>query len=208
MIWRVLNLYGGIGGNRRLWEDVEVTTVEWVEEIARIYRDNFPNDKVVVCDAHQFLMEHFQEFDFIWSSPPCPTHSIIRKNTSVPRGQAKPVFPDMRLYEEILFLMHYFKGKWVVENVRSYYKPLIEPQVVQRHYFWSNFYIPPIELGGDNISRGRVKEWESRFGFNLGNYKLSIEKKTLLRNCVHPLLGKHILDAARGGIGGLGLWIK
>jgi DNA (cytosine-5)-methyltransferase 1 len=42
---RILNLYAGIGGNRKLWEDVDVTAVEWNEEIARVYSDNFPLDR-------------------------------------------------------------------------------------------------------------------------------------------------------------------
>ena len=50
-------------------------------------------------------------------------------------------YPDMKLYEEILFLQHFFKGKWVVENVVPYYKPLIEPIVNGRHAYWANFDI-------------------------------------------------------------------
>src|SRR3990167_10729101 len=70
---RILNLYAGIGGNRKLWGDEhEITAVEYKSEIAAIYSDFFPNDKVIVTDAHQYLLEHYKEFDFIWSSPPCP----------------------------------------------------------------------------------------------------------------------------------------
>ncbi len=110
---KVLNLYAGIGGNRKLWEDVEVTAVENKKEIAKIYMDFFPNDKLIVCDAHRLLITCFDrinDFDFIWASPPCPTHSRIRKATP---QQNPPVYPDMKLYEEILFLQGYFKGKWV-----------------------------------------------------------------------------------------------
>lgn len=63
---KILNLYAGIGGNRKLWgNDDEITAVEFDEQIAKIYQDNFPNDKVVIGDAHQYLLEHFREFDFI-----------------------------------------------------------------------------------------------------------------------------------------------
>ena len=34
----------------------------------------------------------------------------------------------MKLYEEIIFLDNYFKGKYVVENVIPYYEPLIAAQ--------------------------------------------------------------------------------
>jgi DNA (cytosine-5)-methyltransferase 1 len=54
-------------------------------------------------------------------------------------------FPDMKLYEEIIFLQNYFKGRWVVENVISYYEPLIQPQLIQRHYIWSNKIFPKIK---------------------------------------------------------------
>lgn len=68
---KILNLYAGIGGNRKLWGDEhEITAVEYKPEIAKIYQDFFPNDKMVVGDAHQYLLGHFNEFDFIWSSPP------------------------------------------------------------------------------------------------------------------------------------------
>jgi len=52
---RVLNLYAGIGGNRKYWENVEVTAVEYNEEIAMIYKDHFPNDNVIVGDAHELF---------------------------------------------------------------------------------------------------------------------------------------------------------
>jgi len=103
-------LYAGIGGNRKLWKDVDVTAVEINPQIAEIYHKFFPEDKVFITDAHNFLLNHFKEFDFIWSSPPCPTHSRMRK-VSIATG-TKHKYPDMNLYEEILFLKHWFKGKW------------------------------------------------------------------------------------------------
>ena len=124
---KVLNLYAGIGGNRKLWVgDIEVTAVELNPQTARIYHDFFPDDKVIVADAHQYLLEHYKEFDFIWSSPPCPTHSRMR-NLKNNCEECEKKFPDMKLYEEIIFLTHFFKGKFVVENVISYYDPLIMP---------------------------------------------------------------------------------
>ena len=136
---KILNLYCGIGGNRKLWGDEhEIVAIENDPKIAKIYQDFFPNDKVIVADAHQYLLDHFEEFDFIWSSPPCPTHSRVRFANL---KQNKPVYPSMILYEEIIFLQNYFKGKWVVENVISYYEPLIKPQIVGKHYYWANFII-------------------------------------------------------------------
>ena len=76
---KILNLYACLGGNRYKWnevkEDIEVTAIELDPEAARLYQERFPNDTVIVADAHQYLLDHYKEFDFIWSSPPCPTHS-------------------------------------------------------------------------------------------------------------------------------------
>lgn len=201
---KILNLYAGIGGNRKLWGDEhEITAVENVPEIAKIYQDFFPNDKVVIVDAHQYLLEHFDEFDFIWSSPPCPTHSQLRKSLSMASG-AKPVYPDMKLYEEILLMRGYFKGKYVIENVIGWYEPLIIPQELQRHYFWTNFYITASEFekdciritGGENIEEGRaIKIMERNLGISLQKYKTS-NKRLMLRNCVNPKLALHIFQEA------------
>jgi DNA (cytosine-5)-methyltransferase 1 len=205
---KILNLYAGIGGNRKLWGDThDITAVEIVPEIAKIYQDFFPQDKVIVADAHQYLLEHFKEFDFIWSSPPCPSHSRLRKVVSMSAG-SKAIYPDMKLYEEILLLQGYFGGKFVVENVKSWYKPLIEPQELQRHYFWTNFTITPKSFHKDGIeTTGRfnpgantesvVRRLEENHQFNLSECGVSNSKKrTMLRNCVSPEVGLHIFQEA------------
>jgi len=193
---KVLNLYAGIGGNRKLWDGVDVTAVEINSEIAGIYQDFFPDDTVVIGDAHKYLVDHYGDFDFIWSSPPCPTHSHIRKELAVEaRGQNNPVYPDMDLYEEIIFLQGYAKCKYVVENVISWYKPLIKPQISGHHYFWSNFFI---SNDVNNKYRGHHENINNLCllkGFDLSFYN-GIDKRKVLRNCVHPLLGKHIFDCA------------
>lgn len=197
---KVLNLYAGIGGNRKGWVDfedkIEVTAVEYKEEIAAIYSDNFPKDKVIVTDAHKYLEEHYMEYDFIWASPPCPSHSRVRKQSAVARGQNKPIFPNMKLYEEILFLMGYFKGKWVVENVKSWYNPLVKPKEVGNHYYWSNFDISNIS-SKNREHDSKLDKLQERKGFDLSKYKnLKTDKKLLLRNCVEPNEAKHIWESA------------
>lgn len=191
---KVLNLYAGIGGNRKLWE-CEVTAVENNPEIAKIYQEFFPNDKVVVGDAHQYLLDHYEEFDFIWSSPPCQTHSSFRHNICVKFRGTKPQYPDMNLYQEILFLQHHFKGKWVVENVKPYYKPLIEGQELQRHLFWSNFPIYDKKFKNDNIRTAQISQLQKLHGFDLSNYKIP-NKRQVLRNCVHPQVGNWVFTCA------------
>lgn len=203
---KVLNLYAGIGGNRKLWGgDIEVTAVELNPEIAAIYKDLFPKDNVIIADAHKYLLEHYSEYDFIWASPPCPTHS--RTNHYLNR-QGIRRYPDMKLYQEIILLKTFFKGKWVVENVISYYEPMIKPHIAGRHYFWSNFFIPfKEEKSNFNITNARTtsrkgsKEFlmslEKYHGISLSKYKLSGEKKRLfLHNCVNPALGRFVFDMA------------
>lgn len=63
-----LNLYAGLGGNRKkLPDDVQVTAVEMDGRIAAVYKRLYPQDTVIIGDAHQYLLDHYEEFDFIWS---------------------------------------------------------------------------------------------------------------------------------------------
>jgi DNA (cytosine-5)-methyltransferase 1 len=192
---KILNLYAGIGGNRKLWEDeYDITAVEIDENIARIYQDFYPSDKVVITDAHQYLLEHFKEFDIIWSSPPCQSHSSFRQNICVRYRGTKPVYPDMSLYQEILFLQYNFKGDWVIENVKPYYKPLIEPTfVLNRHLFWSNKKVEERGFKKDNIRKSQIPQLQEKYGFDLSGYKLK-NKRQVLRNCVEPEIGKYVLE--------------
>ena len=196
---KVLNLYACLGGNRLLWDNCEVTAVELDEELARLYQERFPNDKVIVADAHQYLLDHYQEFDFIWSSPPCPSHSRARFwNT-----KAKRIYPDLKLYEEILFLDTHFLGKYVVENVIPYYEPLIAAKKRGRHLYWTNFNLP-LDLADIRTTIGSAKgktELQNlcefhKYDFTKYKGKQFINK--IGRNLVHYKAGKTIFDIARG----------
>lgn len=199
----ILNLYSGLGGNRKMWEGHNITAVEMEQDIADVYKKLFPDDTVIVGDAHQYLLENSDRFDMVWSSPPCQTHSRMMKGTRHKRKR----YSDMSLYQEIIFLQHFFKGKWIVENVKPYYEPLIKPTaILERHYFWSNFSITDFEMVAfpnfimDDTVAGsnRLKEW---LGIHYeGNiyYKGNHSPGQVLRNCVHPELGLHILNCAVG----------
>ncbi len=193
---KILNLYCGIGGNRKLWGDEhEIIAVEDDPFIAQVYKTFFPNDKVIMQDAHNYLLNFYKDFDFIWSSPPCQTHSSFRQNIGVRYRGVKEVYPDMRLYQEILFLQHNFKGKWVVENVKPYYEPLIKPSfTLQRHLFWSNFEVKEKEFEKDNIRKAQIPQLQKKYGFDLSKFKLE-NKRQVLRNCVEPEVGKHIIES-------------
>ena len=179
---KILNLYAGIGGNRKIWGDEhEVTAVEINKDIAAIYQDFFPNDKVIVTDAHKYLLEHYKEFDFIWSSPPCQSHSGTNHFLN---AQGIIRYPDMELYQEIIFLRHFCKCKWIVENVIPYYNPLIKPKIIGRHCFWSNFLISLIKQPKDSIGKMHGKRQKGH------------DKPIEERNAVNSKLGLHILELA------------
>lgn len=204
---KVLNLYACLGGNRYKWnevkEDIEVTAVELDPEAARLYQERFPNDKVIVADAHQYLLEHYKEFDFIWSSPPCPTHSRARYwNSSNYETTTEAVYPDLKLYEEILFLQHYYKhGKFVVENVIPYYEPLIQANKRGRHLYWTNFNLPndlkerkmQIGTGIDEVNKLCVFH-----DYNFNKYKGEQRIDKMARNLVDYEAGRTIFETALG----------
>lgn len=185
---KILNLYAGIGGNRKLWgNEHEITAVEIDEEIAGVYKSNFPKDNVIIGDAHEFLLNHYKEFDFIWASPPCPTHSRLnfsRKDKS---------YPNMTLYQEIIFLKTWFKGKFCIENVIPYYEPLIKPSVMLgRHFFWSNFNIELKEFTNIDVSRSTQEQLAKDLDMPIPR----LFARLLLRNCLKPEIGSHILNSA------------
>lgn len=191
---KVLNLYAGIGGNRKLWEDCEVTAVENNSDVAEIYQSFFPQDKVIVGDAHEYLRLHFREFDFIWSSPPCPTHSVLQMTRYYDESLK---YPEMSLYQEIIWLQTFFKGNWIIENVKPYYKTLIQPSFeLERHFFWSNKILWNLDfnLGAYTEIRDDIKSMQKLYGFNLELFKGKTDIRKCLRNCVIPEVGKYIFD--------------
>jgi DNA (cytosine-5)-methyltransferase 1 len=198
---KVLNLYACLGGNRYKWDevtDIEVTAVELDPEAARLYQERFLSDKVVVADAHQYLLDHFNEFDFIWSSPPCPSHSkarFARKSTT------SAIYPDFKLYEEIVFLDNYFEGKYCVENVVPFYEPLIPGKKRGRHLYWTNFNLPG-DLNERKVSimegKDEVNRWCEFHDFDFYQYKGSQRIDKMARNLVDYEAGKTIFSVAMG----------
>ena len=200
---KILNLYACLGGNRYKWnevnQDIEVTAVELDPEAARLYQERFPNDTVIVADAHQYLLDHYKEFDFIWSSPPCPTHSRMRKtNTGEGERKSKATYPNMMLYEEIILLEHFFEGKYCVENVIPYYEPLIQAQKRGRHLYWTNFNLPNNlnERNANNFIHSKVSELSKFHDYDFTKYKGEQRVDKMARNLVDYEAGKTILETA------------
>lgn len=201
---KILNLYACLGGNRYKWGDEhEITAVELDEELAKLYQERFPNDKVIVADAHQYLLDHYKEFDFIWTSPPCPTHSRARYWAIGANGKS-PIYPDMKLYEEILFLDNYFEGKYVVENVIPFYEPLIPAKKRGRHLYWTNFNLPNNLNGrkdGNGLISNSIDEVKKLCEFHeidISTYKGKQPKNKIARNLVDFEAGRTILETALG----------
>lgn len=194
---KILNLYAGIGGNRKLWGgEHEITAVEYNPDIAAVYQDIYPNDTVIVGDAHAYLLEHYKEFDFIWGSPPCPTHSDIRR-CGVHAGKYEALYPDMTLYQEIILLQNFApkNTKWIIENVIPYYEYLVKPNaILHRHPFWCNFKIPFYDVKDERIHND-IAGHSTVYGVSLDKYDIK-DKRKILRNMVNPELGKYILDRA------------
>jgi DNA (cytosine-5)-methyltransferase 1 len=208
---KILNLYACLGGNRYKWDEVakaegieiEVTAVEWDEELARLYQERFPNDTVIVSDAHKYLLDHFKEFDFIWSSPPCPSHSRARYwSSSNYDTTTEAIYPDLKLYEEVLLLQHYFRsGKFVVENVIPYYEPLITAQKRGRHLYWTNFILPnEVNDRGFKISQEK-NELDALCKFHDYDFRQYKGKQPIVkigRNLVDFEAGRTIFETALG----------
>lgn len=199
---KVLNLYAGIGGNRKLWKNVEVTAVEIDPVVAEAYKKNFPADEIIVGDAKEYLVKNFKKFDFIWASPPCPTHSRLR---TLWKGEGKLdnktsgssfKLPDMDLYSIIVFLKHFYEGDWVVENVISYYDPLIRPYKVANHYFWSNRPIPSFKGAPRNITSQDLQSKSKERSMPIPDVEASSRKKRLMLNdCVFPEVGLKVFES-------------
>ena len=196
----VLNLYAGKGGNRKHWKNVTVTAVEFDKDIAEVYQKLYPNDTVIVGDALEYLEKHYKEFDFIWASPPCQSHSQYRHNVGVIGKGFNPIMPDMSLYAIIVFLKTYYVGKYAVENVVPYYDYLIQPTIVlQRHPFWTNFDISPKEFPKDSIrNKNKISDFDDYEIIAKSKIK---NKRQVLRNCVLPEIGEYIFELAKKDMG-------
>ena len=203
---KILNLYACLGGNRYKWDevtDIEVTAVELDPELARLYQERFTNDTVIVADAHQYLLDNYKEFDFIWSSPPCPTHSVTNHFLN---AQGVVRYPDMNLYQEIIFLDTFFKGKYCIENVKPYYEPLVAAKKRDRHLYWTNFNLPNIlsDRQAPPITANKARRKTQHFDLckfhdiDLSNYKGSQDLGKVARNLVDYEAGKTILETACG----------
>lgn len=214
IIKKILNLFAGFGGNRSSWKNVQVDAVEIEPEIAKIYKKRFPEDQVFVQDVDSFLRDknnNLEDYDLIWASPPCTTHSQMQK---FPRSETTRIaIPRMdQIYGLMIWFPRNYSGKWVIENVQPYYiAPIPRTVFIDRHYFWANFPIKKTTFrNGTNWKHGKIggimrkpislliKELD--LTPVLADIKATFGRHTkkryeqVIRNCVDPKVGKYILD--------------
>lgn len=210
---KILNLYACLGGNRYKWDEVaiqagikiSITAIELDAELAKLYQERFPNDTIIISDAHKYLLDNYKEYDFIWSSPPCPTHSRMNY-TFQNRKNFKLSYPDLKLYEEIIFLDTFFKGKYCVENVIPYYEPLIPAKKRGRHLYWTNFNLPynlnerksPPITANSSRKKGWIERMCDFHQIDLTTYKGKQSKEKISNNLVDYEAGRTIFETMLG----------
>ena len=103
---KVLDLFCGSGG--AAWGFApyfdEILGVDKVKQ--PYYPFNY-----VICDIFDLPLEFFEDFDFIWASPPCQAYSFSTKGS---RNRGK-TYPD--LVEKTRQLLDETKKPYVIENV-------------------------------------------------------------------------------------------
>jgi len=191
---KVLNLYAGIGGSVYLLDDsYDVTSVEICPLIGKVYQALCPGHKLIIGDAKSYLLNHADEYDIILCSPPCQSSSRLNYSLNA-KGNKR--YPDLSIYQLIIYLKQFFKGIWVVENVIGYYEPLIKPQIIGRHYIWANIVFRNIHVDLDyNINTSNISVLQNGLGINIDFAKgLGKRKDQALRNCLHPVIGLQIVE--------------
>ena len=200
---RLYNGCAGFGANTHLLDrnKYHITHVEMYEDIAIINQKLHKEDIVIIGDAYQYFQENHTNFDVAWFSPNCQSHSRMVKATKHNVNK----IPDMTgIYGLMVFLKHFYKGDWIIENVVPFYKPLVDPSLrVGRHIFWSNkelFGIEDIKRPKGFINKttiegaNELKKWLGLDFEGYVYYKGNHCPAQTLRNCIHPLLGKQIIE--------------
>jgi DNA (cytosine-5)-methyltransferase 1 len=123
-----------------------------------------------------------------------------KTNTGEGEGKSKATYPDMMLYQEIILLQHFFKGKYCIENVIPYYEPLIPAQKRGRHLYWCNFILPNNlgERKASNFINSKVSELSKFHDYDFTKYKGEQRVDKMARNLVDYEAGRTILETALG----------
>ena len=135
---------------------------------------NAPGVKVIVDDAYRYVLEHYNDYDFIQASPPCISHSRTNAKFRRPR--------DMRLWLLIDFLFRSQKD-FIVENVITHYTPPFEPFRLGRHFFWSNLRLVTQEVKpySKEIEKMSIKDFERHYNL-MAKPGRPLDQRQSLRN--------------------------
>ena len=207
-MFKVLDLFAGIGGTTlgiisylesygsepfdyeyiAIENDPEV--IEAREKLFNIYEGH--TLYIINTDAYTFLnTTSSKEYDFIWASPPCQSHSRLnmfynRKN------------PDMRLWSLITRLQQQ-QIPFIVENVEPYYRePIQHTLELGRHRFWSNKPLLPFEVPERQKDWGwmGIPDWEEYHGIEsrvTSHIKDRMKRRQVLRNMTHYSISYSII---------------
>ena len=111
-------------------------------------------------------------------------------------------YPEMSLYQQVIFLDNFFEGKYVVENVIPYYEPLILAQKRGRHLYWTNFKLPndinERPAIGISVGKDEVKRLCKFHDYDFYRYKGNQPTNKIARNLVDYEAGKTIFQIALG----------
>ena len=113
------------------------------------------------------------------------------------------MYPDLKLYEEVIFLDNFFKGKYVVENVTPYYEPLVPAQKRGRHLYWTNFTLPndinERKLKGTLcLMKNEIDTLCEFHDYDFRKYKGEQRLDKMARNLVDYEAGRTIFETALG----------
>lgn len=178
---KFLNTFAGVGGNTELLDrdKFEVTHIELYSKPTRYLEENFPNDIVLRKNAWRYIPENFRDYDIVWASPSCKTHSrarVFQLSDRYVNGNFE--LPDERLWMLIKWLKVFGSRMiWIVENVIPFYTSIeIPTALVGRHLVWSNKRIGDKSFEADQII-----------------YK---QKGSFDRDRMNPEIGKYIIEQA------------
>jgi len=197
---RVLDLYAGLGGTdkgiRKVAAEKNIKldyyAIEIDPAVCQAHKKNHLESNVICADVKDWL-DKVTDFDFVWASPPCQTHSINNYSNKAIGYKTKPV--DWSLWHVIDILQRAETIPFVVENVKIWYnEPFKHNFKLDRHYFWTNLQLVPFDYHKKPAKEWchiSVKDWQE---YHQLEPATTGDKRQQLRNCVHWSIAAGIFE--------------